>query len=144
MHLYVYVYCSIGEAMKEKQLPPVLRAISDSTRLKIMLMLEAKPRSVGEIVDFFELSQPTITRHLQTLAAAGLVQRTRKGQKVQYELAVEKVQMMCSDLVACFPCCCSVVPVSGAHQAQILTIEKRSPKNGKNRKPAKQTKGAVS
>jgi len=129
--------------MKEKQLPPVLRAISDSTRLKIMLMLEAKPRTVGEIVDFFELSQPTITRHLQTLAAAGLVQRTRKGQKVQYELAVEMVRMMCSDLVACFPCCCSVAPADSAGQTAILKIEKRPPKDDKKRKPA-QKKGAVS
>lgn len=127
--------------MKEKQLPPILRAVADSTRLKILLMLEAKARTVGEIVDFFELSQPTITRHLQTLATAGLVQRTRKGQKVQYELAVEKVQMMCSDLVACFPCCCSVVPVSGAQPAQILTIEKRPHRRSTKLKPIKPKKG---
>jgi DNA-binding transcriptional ArsR family regulator len=127
--------------MKEKQLPPVLRAISDSTRLKIMLMLEAKPRSVGEIVDFFELSQPTITRHLQTLAAAGLVQRTRKGQSVQYELAVDRVRMMCSDLVACFPCCCVVAPSDGKSQAHVLTIEKRPQKGSRKMKSSKAKKG---
>lgn len=141
MHLYVYVYSSIGEAMKEKQLPPVLRAISDSTRLKIMLMLEAKPRTVGEIVDFFELSQPTITRHLQKLASAGLVQRTRQGQKVQYELAVDKVRMMCTDLVACFPCCCTVAPSAGITQTHVLTIEKRPQKGSRKMKPSKAKKG---
>ena len=142
MQIYVYVYSNIGEAMKEKQLPPILRAVADSTRLKILLMLEAKPRTVGEIVDFFELSQPTITRHLQTLAAAGLVQRTRKGQSVQYELAVDRVRMMCSDLVACFPCCCVVAPTKGSRPAQILTIEKRAAKIIKNRKPTPRKKGA--
>ena len=93
------------------ELSPALRAMADSTRLKILLMLEAKPRTVGEIVTFFDLSQPTITRHLQTLASAGLVRRIRKGQSVLYELNAEVLRTVCVSLVACFPCCC--VSISG-------------------------------
>jgi ArsR family transcriptional regulator, arsenate/arsenite/antimonite-responsive transcriptional repressor len=93
------------------ELPPALRAMADSTRLKILLMLEAKPRTVGEIVTFFDLSQPTITRHLQTLAAAGLVCRIRKGQSVLYKLNTDALRSVCVNLVDCFPCCCVTVKI---------------------------------
>jgi DNA-binding transcriptional ArsR family regulator len=134
----------MGETMKESQLPPVLRAVADSTRLKILLMLEAKPRTVGEIVDFFELSQPTITRHLQTLASAGLVNRSRKGQNVYYELAAEKVRMMCSNLAACFPCCCVSAKAEANQQIQVLTIVKRRPKESAKKKQSRRKKGGAS
>ncbi len=94
--------------MKKKDdiiLPPVLKAMADMTRLKILLMLESKPRMVGEIVSFFNLSQPTITRHLQTLMGAGLVKRTRQGQHVCYELNTDSLRSTCASIVACFPCC---------------------------------------
>ena len=87
-------------------LPPALRALADPTRLKIMLMLEGKRRTVGEIVRFFALSQPTISRHLQTLSAAGLVRREKVGQRVYYAINTDRLGMVCIELASCFPCCC--------------------------------------
>jgi ArsR family transcriptional regulator len=94
----------------DKTLSPALQALADRTRLKILLMLESKPRTVGEIVDFFDLTQPTITRHLQQLLKAGLVIRKKQAQKVFYELNSEAIKEFCVQLVGCFPCCC--VPVA--------------------------------
>jgi DNA-binding transcriptional ArsR family regulator len=91
------------------ELSPTLRALADPTRLKIMLMLEGKDRTVGEIVDFFELSQPTISRHLQSLTVAGLVRRQKKGQRVYYGINTDSVRDMCITLAGCFPCCCMEV-----------------------------------
>jgi ArsR family transcriptional regulator len=90
-------------------LPPSLRALADPTRLKIMLMLEGRRRTVGEIVEFFQLAQPTISRHLQTLSHAGLVRRTKEGQFVYYETDAPRVREVCVTLVASFPCCCVAV-----------------------------------
>jgi DNA-binding transcriptional ArsR family regulator len=96
-------------------LPPALRALADPTRLKIMLMLEGKSRTVGEIVDFFELSQPTISRHLQTLTQAGLVIRAKHGQRVTYAINSGSVRNVCIELTSCFPCSCiSVSAPQGA------------------------------
>jgi len=103
-------------------LPPALRALADPTRLKIMLMLEGKKRTVGEIVDFFALSQPTISRHLQALAAAGLVRRERQGQRVYYGIAMERLRDVCVGLAACFPCCCVAVK---AIKETVATVEKK-------------------
>lgn len=94
------------------ELPPALKALADPTRLKIMLMLEGKPRTVGEVVDFFDLSQPTITRHLQQLAAVGLVQRSKKAQRVIYQLNPETVRCICVELAATFTCCGMTIKVA--------------------------------
>ena len=119
--------------METEKLPPAFRALAEPTRLKILLMLEGKPRTVGEIVDFFDLSQPTISRHLQTLTAAGLTLRKRQGQKVLYSVNAEMVQSLCIELAACFPCCC--VTVSPAEEGK--SADKRAPK----KRPARRRQG---
>ena len=57
-----------------------------STRQQILRLLEGNQRSVGEIVGNFELSQPTISRHLSVLKEADLVIDQRQGQNVIYRL----------------------------------------------------------
>ncbi len=131
MHIYVYVYECMKKTDPKIELSPSLRAMAEPTRLRILLMLEAKPRTVGEIVTFFDLSQPTITRHLQALATAGLVKRTRKGQSVRYELNVEILKSVCLTLVGCFPCCCG----TGSGIQTIKTIENIAEK----RRPSRPT-----
>ncbi len=69
-----------------RQQAQIFKALSDETRLKILLMLNTRPRSVGEIVDFFSVSQPTISRHLLLLKQAGLLVSKRRGQQVIYAL----------------------------------------------------------
>ncbi len=118
-----------------EKLPPAFRALADPTRLKILLMLEGKPRTVGKIVDFFDLSQPTISRHLQTLTTAGLAVRQRQGQRVFYAVNAEKVKTLCIELAACFPCCCVTVSAlgKGPSKEKSKTRKKATPR-GRHRK----------
>ncbi len=123
--VYTYVcmyYDQVGDKRKTRtmttkkqstqEMPAAFKALSDPTRLKILLMLEGKARTVGEIVDFFDLTQPTITRHLQTLTAGKLVTRRKEGQKVFYEVNPACVSELCMQLSVCFPCACVKVTVS--------------------------------
>ncbi len=64
----------------------VFKALSDGTRREILFLLEDKQRNVGEIVNQFDLTQPTISRHLSVLRDADLIFDTREGQKVVYSL----------------------------------------------------------
>ena len=68
------------------QIAQIFRALSDETRIKIVLMLNSRARSVGEIVDLFSVSQPTISRHLLVLKQCGLVVSKRRGQQVIYAI----------------------------------------------------------
>ena len=62
------------------------KALSDSTRRKILEMLLEKDLSAGEIAEHFEISKPSISHHLSILKEAGLVLREREGQKLVYSL----------------------------------------------------------
>jgi DNA-binding transcriptional ArsR family regulator len=71
---------------RERQLTKVFKALSDGTRQEILRLLENNQRTVGEIVGKFNLSQPTISRHLSVLKEADLVLDQRQGQNVIYRL----------------------------------------------------------
>jgi DNA-binding transcriptional ArsR family regulator len=58
----------------------VFSALADPTRRAILERLASGEASVTELVAPFELSQPTISKHLKVLERAGLVSRGRDAQ----------------------------------------------------------------
>jgi ArsR family transcriptional regulator, arsenate/arsenite/antimonite-responsive transcriptional repressor len=71
---------------------PAFKALSDPTRREILRLLGRRDMSVGEIVDKFAMSQPSISRHLAVLRSAGLVTARREGQNVVYGLDTTVMQ----------------------------------------------------
>jgi len=67
--------------MSEQQTHLIFSALSDPTRMAILQQLREGPRPVGQIVQSFDLAGPTITRHLDALERAGLIQRTKRAQE---------------------------------------------------------------
>jgi DNA-binding transcriptional ArsR family regulator len=63
-----------------QQLDRVFAALADPTRRAILARLAGGEATVNELVAPFELSQPTISKHLKVLAGAGLVSRGRNAQ----------------------------------------------------------------
>jgi ArsR family transcriptional regulator len=57
------------------------RALADPTRVEILRLVSAQssPVCVCDIVDHFELSQPTISHHLKVLREARLLAMSRVG-----------------------------------------------------------------
>lgn len=62
------------------------RAIGDETRLQIARLVAEHPRSTSELAELLSLSDSAISRHLQILRAAGLVDGQRDGYFVLYRL----------------------------------------------------------
>lgn len=62
------------------QLDSVFAALADPTRRAILARLAEGEATVNELVEPFDLSQPTISKHLQVLERAGLVSRGRDAQ----------------------------------------------------------------
>ena len=75
----------------DRKLNKFFKALSDETRREILHLLRGRDHSVGEIVNNFELSQPTISRHLSVLKEADLVVDRRRGQHVFYRLNEESL-----------------------------------------------------
>jgi uncharacterized protein YndB with AHSA1/START domain/DNA-binding transcriptional ArsR family regulator len=67
-------------------------ALGDSARWRIVELLAERPRSVGELAELTGLRQPQTTKHLQTLARAGLVTVFPLGQRRVYALEVAPLQ----------------------------------------------------
>jgi len=62
------------------KLDRVFAALADPTRRAILARLANGEATVNELVAPFELSQPTISKHLKVLERAGLVSRGRDAQ----------------------------------------------------------------
>ncbi len=63
-----------------------LRALSDSTRLRMMALLERDELSVNELQDITKMGQSRISTHLRLLQDAGLVHSRRDGKRTFYRL----------------------------------------------------------
>jgi uncharacterized protein YndB with AHSA1/START domain/DNA-binding transcriptional ArsR family regulator len=62
----------------------IAAALGDGPRWHIVELLAERPRSVGELAELTGLRQPQTTKHLQTLARAGLVTVFPLGQRRVY------------------------------------------------------------
>ena len=77
----------------------VFKALADPTRRQILELLRSGPKSSGEIAEVFPSSWPTISRHLAVLKEAGLIQASREGQFIRYELDTSVVQDLVQHLL---------------------------------------------
>ncbi|WP_020657383.1 metalloregulator ArsR/SmtB family transcription factor [Amycolatopsis benzoatilytica] len=62
----------------------IASALADPARWRLVGLLAERPRSVGELAELTGLRQPQATKHLQTLARAGLVAMAPLGQRRVY------------------------------------------------------------
>ncbi len=69
-----------------KKVASVLKLVGDKTRLTVIGLLLKRECCVCELVEVFEMSQPSISQHLRKLRDAGLVKERRKGQWIFYSL----------------------------------------------------------
>jgi ArsR family transcriptional regulator, arsenate/arsenite/antimonite-responsive transcriptional repressor len=77
------------------QLAAQFKALADPTRVAIVNQLSAADEvCVCNLVDAFELSQPTISHHLRILREAGLVESARRGTWVYYRLVPEALDAL--------------------------------------------------
>jgi ArsR family transcriptional regulator len=71
------------------ELSRVFKALADPVRLRLLSLIGAHAGGeacVCELVDAFELSQPTISHHLKVLREAGLISSERRGTWVYYRV----------------------------------------------------------
>jgi DNA-binding transcriptional ArsR family regulator len=75
---WLYIYMAINE---QDSLDLVFGALADPTRRAILARLALGDADVSELMKPFDLSQPTISKHLNVLEHAGLVTRGRDAQR---------------------------------------------------------------
>jgi ArsR family transcriptional regulator len=75
------------DRLSAEGLVEVLRAAGESTRLRILVLLERGDLTVKDLTEILGQSQPRISRHLKLLVEAGLIDRFPEGSWVYYRLA---------------------------------------------------------
>lgn len=104
------------------------RAIGDPTRILILNLLatEARPMTVGGIVDILDVGQSTVSHHLKILGDVGFVLVEREGTSSWW-----RINDRCID---CFPSAAELVmgrlPVGAAWDEPVRTKSTRHRRTG--------------
>jgi ArsR family transcriptional regulator, arsenate/arsenite/antimonite-responsive transcriptional repressor len=84
-------------AEQAAQVVPLLKALADPVRLRLMSMVlshEGAEACVCDLQPAFDLSQPTISHHLKVLHESGLLDREKRGVWVYYQARPEVMEAM--------------------------------------------------
>jgi ArsR family transcriptional regulator len=69
--------------------------LSTPIRLKIISALCHGEKSVSQLLEEIDTTQPNMSQHLATLYRAGVLGRRREGTQVRYRLESERVATLC-------------------------------------------------
>lgn len=84
----------------------LFRVLGDPARIRILnaLAVNGEPVCVCHLIEPLGLSQPTVSHHLKTLTAAGLLDREQRGKWAYFSLRPEAAERLTSLLD--FKACC--------------------------------------
>lgn len=74
------------------------RALGDPTRREILRLLREGELPAGELAGHFEISWPSVSRHLKVLEGADLVGSERRGGRVIYSLRTSVLEDIASEV----------------------------------------------
>ena len=76
-----------------KVLNNIFMALSDPTRREIVRRLKKKDMTPSELLERIQVTQPTLSHHLDILKRADLIEGTRDGQFIHYALNMTVFEM---------------------------------------------------
>ena len=72
----------------------VFRALSDSTRRKILEQLSVRPATVSELAAPFDMQLPSFVQHLAVLERSRLVKSKKQGRVRTYEITTARFKVV--------------------------------------------------
>lgn len=80
----------------------VLKALSDPKRLKIVDMLSCGEICACRILEYFNVTQPTLSHDMKVLTDAGVVRSRREGKNIYYRLETDNLKNLLDSLQTVF------------------------------------------
>lgn len=91
------------------------KILSEPIRLRILHELQEGEKSVTELTEAVETSQPNVSKHLKILQDAGVVKRNQQGNTVYYSIADASIFTLCETV-------CSSLETRLRNQAEIFAL----------------------
>ena len=73
----------------------LLRALASPHRLRIVHLLGSGPREVNELAEALDMGQATVSQHLAAMRSVGLVEASRDGRSMRYQLTDPQILEAC-------------------------------------------------
>lgn len=89
------------------------KILSEPIRLRMLHQLQDGEKSVTELTEAVETSQPNVSKHLKILQDAGVVKRKQQGNTVYYSIADDSIFTLCETV-------CSSLETRLRNQAEIF------------------------
>lgn len=77
--------------MRFKKLMPILKALADENRVRILMALRGGELCACQIIELMGLAPSTVSKHLSILKNAGLIESRKDGRWMYFELAPDEV-----------------------------------------------------
>ena len=86
---------TVSDEQRQRTLA-VFKALADGTRFDVFRLIAAQrePICACDIVDRFDVSQPTIAHHLKVLRQVGLISVSRQGIWAYYAVDAEGIELL--------------------------------------------------
>lgn len=97
----------------------IFEALASTPRRKILAYLSATELSAGEIASRFEMTKPSLSKHLRILETAGLIASEKRGQFVFYRLEGENLASTLASFMQ------AVCPVSQGLKKESRALEQK-------------------
>jgi ArsR family transcriptional regulator len=100
-----------GLNQDDLRLTVMLKALGNPVRFRIMQFLaENRVCITGDIVDFVDLAQSTVSQHLKILREAGLIEGEIEGPATCYCVSAEGLLFLKNQVMGWLPDCCNPAP----------------------------------
>jgi DNA-binding transcriptional ArsR family regulator len=83
-----------------KNISAIFAALSDPTRRLVVENLKSEDLTPSELLERIDVSQPTLSHHLDILKRAELVETAREGQFIRYSLNMTIFEMALEYMVS--------------------------------------------
>ena len=104
---------------------PIAKALSDETRLRLLMALRGGELCLCQLIDLLRLAPSTVSKHMAVLQQAGLVERRKDGRWHFYRLPEQPVSPPAAQAIAWVTGSLAEEPAIRADQERLTEIRRK-------------------
>ena len=87
--------------LDEKRIPVIFKALCDENRVRILKYLTSGEKCACRLLEYMDISQPTLSHHMKILVDSGMVAARKEGKWTYYSISSEGIELA-AEILASF------------------------------------------